>query len=494
MNVVDYLFEHHKSSKKGFIYGLPESITIGDLYDRVERTAKNIVKTYGIGKEIMLISENSVFFLVGYFAIMKSGNKGMLVETRVTDMELDDLMSRCSPVAIFVQDKLKKKVERYPDQTIVTEKELEEFDRPIKTAIPVIHDDDVCDIIFTSGSSGTKKGVMLTHKNIRANTESIIEYLGLTKNDRQMTVLPFYYCFGASLLHTHLRIGGSMAFDISPFLGGAVRAIDKYECTGVSGVPATYQILISKTDFLKQEMPSLAYMTQAGGKLENKFIKQIAENFPNKKFIVMYGATEATARLSYLPPELLPKKLGSIGKGIPGVKLEVHDQYDKQIKPGETGEIAAKGDNIMVGYYRDPEGTAATLRNGWYYTGDLATVDEDGFIFVVGRSKDILKSAGYRISPYEIEQLICTNEKVAACAVVGLPDDLMGEEVTAVIELCPGQKQDEVEKEVLELCKKKLPSYKFPRRIVFIDQFPLNSSTKIDKPKVREMLMSKKCD
>lgn len=494
MNVVDYLFENHKSSKKEFIYGLTESITIGDLYDKVERTAKNIVKVHGVGKEIILISENSVFFLVSYFAIMKSGNQGMLIETKITDMELDDLMRRCSPAAIFIQDKLKRKIDKYPGRTIVTEKELEEFDRATETALPKTNDDDVCDIIFTSGSSGTKKGVMLSHRNIRANTESIIEYLKLTENDRQMVVLPFYYCFGASLLHTHLRVGGSVAFDTSPFLGGAVRAIDKYECTGISGVPATYQILISKTDFLKQEMPSLTYMTQAGGKLENKFIKQIAENFPNKKFIVMYGATEATARLSYLPPELLQKKLGSIGKGIPGVRLEVHDQCDKPIKPGEVGEIAAKGGNIMVGYYKDREGTAVALRNGWYYTGDLATVDEDGFIFVVGRSKDILKSAGYRISPYEIEQLICTNEKVAACAVVGLPDDLMGEAVTAVIELCPGQNQDEVLKEVQELCKKKLPSYKLPRKIVFVDQFPLNSSTKIDKPKVRESLMSKKCD
>jgi len=494
MNIVDYLFENHKSSKKEFIYGLPESIGIGQLYDRIERTAKNIVRTYGVGKEIMLISENSVFFLVNYFAIMKSGNQGMLVETRITETELDDLMRRCTPAAILIQDKLKKKVEKYPNQTVVTDKEFDGFDRPSNVQIPKTNDSDVCDIIFTSGSSGTKKGVMLTHKNIRANTESIIEYLMLTEKDRQMTVLPFYYCFGASLLHTHLRVGGSMAFDTSPFLGGAVRAIDKYECTGISGVPATYQILLSKTDFLKQEMPSLVYMTQAGGKLENKFISQIANNFPKKKFIVMYGATEATARLSYLPPELLPKKLGSIGKGIPGVRLEVRNQSDQPVKPGEVGEIAAKGDNIMVGYYKDLEETAAALKNGWYYTGDLATVDEDGFIYVVGRSKDILKSGGYRISPYEIEQLICTIDKVAACAVVGLPDDLMGEAVAAVIELTLGQKQDEVLREVQELCKKKLPSYKFPRTIVFIDHFPLNSSTKIDKPKVREMLMSKKRD
>jgi acyl-CoA synthetase (AMP-forming)/AMP-acid ligase II len=494
MNVVDYLFENVKSSKKEFLYGLPESITMGDLYARVERTAKNIVKTFGVGKEIILISENSVFFLVSYFAIMRSGNQAMLVETRITEMELDDLMRRCNPVAILVQEKLRKKLERYPNHEILMEKDLEEFDKPSSTDLPKTKDDDVCDIIFTSGSSGTKKGVMLTHKNIRANTESILEYLQLTENDRQMAVLPFYYCFGASLLHTHLRIGGSMAFDTSPFLGGAVRAIEKYECTGLSGVPATYQILISKTDFLKLEMPSLRYMTQAGGKLENKFIKQIAETFLNKKFIVMYGATEATARLSYLPPELVWKKLGSIGKGIPGVRLEVHDENGKPVKPGDTGEIAAKGDNIMVGYYKDPEGTKAALKNGWYYTGDLATVDEDGFIFVVGRSKDILKSAGYRISPYEIEQLICTNEKVAACAVVGLPDDLMGEAVTAVIELVPGQGQEEVQREVEELCKKKLPSYKLPRQIVFIKQFPLNSSTKIDKPKVREMLMKKESD
>ena len=281
-----------------------------------------------------------------------------------------------------------------------------------------------------------------------------------------------------------------MAFHMSPSLGGAVRAIDEHSCTGLAGVPATYQILMSKTDFLEKEMPSLTYMTQAGGKLENKFIRQIVDSFPRKKFIVMYGATEATARLSYLPPELVLSKLGSIGKGIPGVTLEVRDESDKEVKPGDVGEICAKGDNIMIGYYDDAEGTASALKDGWYHTGDLATVDEDGFIYVVGRSRDILKSAGYRISPYDIEQLICTNENVVACAVVGLPDDLVGEAVTAVLEIRKGQNQDDVRKEVLELCKKGLPSYKVPRRIVFIRQFPLNSSTKIDKPKVREMLIA----
>lgn len=494
MNFVDYLFENHKSSKKEFTFGLSESISIGELQQRVDRTARNMVKTLGTRKEIMLISENSLFFLVSYFAAIKSGNQVMLVETRITEKELDNLMTRCDPKAILVQKGLQKKVGKYREECIITEGELEALDTQSRVTIPKTHDYDVCDIVFTSGSSGVKKGVMLTHENLRTNTESIIEYLGLSENDRQMTVLPFYYCFGASLLHTHLRVGGSMAFDTSPFLGGAVRAINKYECTGISGVPATYQILISKTDFLETQMPSLTYMTQAGGKLENKFIKQIADNFPNKKFIVMYGATEATARLSYLPAELVYRKMGSIGKGIPGVELEVRNASGITVKPGEIGEICAKGRNIMVGYYKDSEGTAAALKDGWYYTGDMATIDEDDYIFVVGRSKDFLKSAGFRISPYDIEQLICTNEKVAACAVVGLPDDLMGEAVTAVIELCPGHRQSDVEREILSLCKKELPSYKIPRRVVFIDRFPLNSSTKIDKPRVREMLMNKKYD
>jgi acyl-CoA synthetase (AMP-forming)/AMP-acid ligase II len=206
----------------------------------------------------------------------------------------------------------------------------------------------------------------------------------------------------------------------------------------------------------------------------------IAKSFPEKLFFVMYGATEATARLSYLPPDMVLNKLGSIGKGIPGVTLKVINKDGKPVQPGETGEIIAFGENIMKGYYGDPEGTQVILKDGWLHTGDLATVDDEGYIFIVDRAKNIIKSGGYRISPKEIEDIICSLDGVNGCVVIGQQDEIMGEAVVAVVQ--PGNIPETSLKElILEHCTKKLPSYKIPRFIYFVREFPLNTSNKVDR-------------
>ena len=247
----------------------------------------------------------------------------------------------------------------------------------------------------------------------------------------------------------------------------------------------TYQILINKTPFLEQDFPSLRYLTQAGGKLDNKFISMIVDAFPEKQFFTMYGATEATARLSYLPPHLIREKLGSIGKGIPGVKLEILDEDGNPIHPGEVGEITAVGNNIMKGYLNDHEGTHKKVRDRRLYTGDLATIDKDGFIYIVGRSSNFIKSAGYRISPEEICELIIKIKGVASCIVFGVNDGIMGEAVTAVIQ--PSSiSLEELKTDIISTCHRQLPSYKVPKHLIFVDEFPLNSSNKIDQLKLKK--------
>lgn len=490
INFVDYLFENSRPSNRPFLLASDMVVTHAQLYDTVHEIACALFERYGSGNQILLISENNYFFIVSYLAIIKSGNTAVLIETRISEKDLAQVVHSCPLVACFVQEKLLDLFKGVPVDTY-TENSLESLSKGMfEFSIPV-HPDDVAVIIFTSGSTGGKKGVMLTHKNLIVNTESILGYLHLTESDRVCVVLPFFYCYGASLLHTHIRAGGSVVLNNKIFLGSVINDINKYKCTGFAGVPSTFQILINKTHFLTEELPSLRYFTQAGGQLPNKYIKMIVDAFPQKEFFVMYGATEATARLSYLPSRLVEEKMGSIGKGIPGVTLEVLDPNGLPIKPGEIGEITAMGDNIMKGYYNDPEGTAVAVRGGRYYTGDLATIDEDGYIYVVGRSKNIIKSGGYRISPNEIEDLILSLEEVSGCVVVGVPDDVMGEAVIAVVQ-SGGAERENVSAKIMSLCSTTLPSYKVPMGIEFVDEYPLNSSNKVDRSRLKAMVMDRR--
>ncbi|HQD27003.1 MAG TPA: class I adenylate-forming enzyme family protein [Methanoculleus thermophilus] len=478
MNFVDYLFEYaHDPSKECILYR-GGSLTYGDILSQVDDLAGYLTATIGRGNECLLLSENTPFFVITYLAIMKSGNTVLLVETRISDESIANIFRECHIRASFVQKKYRSKITN--SDNVFTEDILEGLLHTEMSGTPCVEDNDVAVVIFTSGSTGAKKGVMLTHRNLCANTESIVQYLNLTSRDRICVTLPFFYCYGASLLHTHLRVGGSIVLSNNIFLGGAIQDINNFSCTGFAGVPSTYQILINKTPFLKEELPTLRYMMQAGGQLPNKYIRMIAETFPQKMFFVMYGATEATARLSYLPPNLVITKLGSIGKGIPGVTLEVINRDGRPVQPGEIGEITARGDNIMKGYYGDPEGTRNVIKNGWLYTGDLATVDDEGYIYIVGRAKNIIKSGGYRISPNEIEEFICSLDGVNGCVVLGLPDDIMGEAVVAVVQPNDAA-ESSLREEILAQCTQHLPSYKVPRAVYFVREFPLNASNKVDR-------------
>lgn len=330
---------------------------------------------------------------------------------------------------------------------------------------------------------GEQKGVKISHKNIIANTNSIVEYLKLTKEDTIEVVMPFYYCYGLSLLHTHLRVGGSVVLNNSfIFIGSVLNDLNKYKCTGFSGVPSHFQILLRKTkDFKTTEFPHLRYVTQAGGKLHNAFIEEFTEAFPNIDFIVMYGQTEATARLSYLPPEILKDKLGSMGKGIPGVVLKVVNEKGMEVQPGETGEIIAKGDNIMPGYFEDPESSDSALRDGWLYTGDMATVDEDGYIFIQSRKKEIIKVRGIRISPKEIEEVIVTYPGVIDCTIQAKTDDITGEALKAIVYINDSEKENFTEDVIKQHCASNLAKHKIPQMVEFETKLTFNAAGKKSK-------------
>ncbi|WP_312884138.1 AMP-binding protein [Clostridium psychrophilum] len=439
---------------------------------------------------VLLVSENSNFFIENYFGIIKSRAICVPINPALSSNEIKYIIDSLNIKLIFTQNKSNEKIKalNYKDVEIYTDKsELNSScyeENNNKGAINL--KEDVAVILFTSGSTGKPKGVMLTHYNLIYNTNSILEYLKLTKGDRVETVLPFYYCYGTSILHTHFRVGGSLVINNKfMFPQTVVEDINKYNCTGFSGVPSTYQILLRMTNLKDTKLPTLRYITQAGGKLPEIFIKQLIDILKGVDIFIMYGQTEATARLSYLPPNLINEKMNSIGRGIKGTELQVLSSEGNKVKVGETGEVVAQGDNIMKGYFNDKQSTNKVLRKGCLYTGDVAKVDDEGYIYIVAREKNIIKSGGIRISPKEIENVILQIPEVVECAIIGVLDDILGEAVKAFVVLIDNKHSIDF-KYILDFCKKQLPSYKIPRYIEFLSTLPKNSSGKILMTKIKQ--------
>ena len=353
------------------------------------------------------------------------------------------------------------------------------------TAFSSFDPDELAALMFTSGSTGEPRGVMVSHRNIIANTESIIQCLGLNERDRIMVVLPFYYCFGTSLLHTHLRVGASVVVDSRFMYPETVlqRMIDT-ECTGFAGVPSHFQILLRKSSLPRKKFPHLRYLQQAGGHLAPSFVRELREVLPETRVFIMYGQTEATARLSYLPPELQESKPGSIGKGIPGVQLRVVNEAQIDVRPGELGEIVATGENVTLGYWRAADETAQSFRDGVLHTGDLATVDEDGFIYVLDRAKDFLKCGGQRVSCRQLEEQLLACEELLEVAVIATPDDVLGEAVKAFVvprvSDCNGLREH-----VEQFCRARMAPQLVPKEIVVLSALPKNSAGKVLKASLR---------
>lgn len=352
-------------------------------------------------------------------------------------------------------------------------------------SFPELQPDDPALVLFTSGSTGTPRGVIQTFRNIDANTRSIVEYLRLTTDDRAMLTLPLHYCYGRSVLQTHLHVGASLFLENrTAFPRVILESMAAESSTGFAGVPLTFELFRRQVDVSSISLPGLRYVTQAGGPMAPETIAWARDSFRPAQLYVMYGQTEATARLSYLPPEMADAKAGSIGRGIPGVELRVVDERGNQVPVGEIGELAARGANVTPGYLDEPEETAAILVDGWLRTGDLAYRDEDGYLFLRGRTREMLKIAGHRVSPVEIEQVVACHPDVVEAAVFGRKDDLAGEVPVSVVVLRQGATLDDAT--LRRACQERLPPYAVPVAFHSVDALPRNEAGKLR----RDVLMA----
>ncbi len=339
---------------------------------------------------------------------------------------------------------------------------------------------DLASIIYTSGTTGQPKGVTLSHGNLASNIESILAYLKLDHTDSIVNVLPFYYSYGNSILHSHIAVGAKLVLENNlVYPHRVVERISSEGVTGFSGVPSTFSLILGRVKLESYDLSGLRYLTQAGGPMPPAITDRLINTLPQVELFIMYGQTEASARLSYLPSDKVLEKRGSIGIAIPGVTLEIRDKTGKLAPPGQTGEICAKGPNIMQGYWLDQEKTDQVIVDGWLHTGDLAHYDEDGYLYIDGRSSEMIKSGGNRISPKEVEEIIQEVDGVQEVAVVGIKDDILGEVIKAYV--VPISDTDIDTRAIQRYCKQNLAVYKIPKFIELVEFIPKTASGKVQR-------------
>lgn len=336
-------------------------------------------------------------------------------------------------------------------------------------------------VLYTSGTTGTPKGVMLSDKNLVSNARSITGILSIGSKDKAALVISPHHAFGNSIINSHLMAGSSIQIGTMNFIDPVFSLIE----SGVSifyGVPSTYRILLKYPERFRKAFQNVRTAASAGGAMDRTVVRSIRELSPDTQILPMYGQTEATARLSYLPAEDVDEFIDTIGKAIPGVTLEVFDTENRPVEPGVTGELVARGDNILLGYLNDEAATEKKIIDGWLHTGDLAQKLRCGYIKLLGRKDDLIKIGDHRVNPREIEKEIEMNNEVSSVFVVPVSHELMGNAISLMV--IPNERT-EIDA-IFSFCRKNLPGYLYPREILFIDHLPLSENGKISNRSIIE--------
>jgi acyl-CoA synthetase (AMP-forming)/AMP-acid ligase II len=351
-----------------------------------------------------------------------------------------------------------------------------ELDQEVRTRMPSADcaAGDLAALMSTSGSTGAPRFVMVTHGNLIANTEAIIRSQGLASDDRAMLVLPLNYCFGASVLHTHLYQGGGVVIDRRfMFPDKVLRAINEFGCTTFAGVPTVYDALLRRSDIRQIAMPGLRRFLQAGGNLVLQKISEMRAVAPMTKFYVMYGQTEATARISCMEPERWQEKSGSVGRPLENLTVSIVDEGGNDLPAGQVGELRVKGPSICPGYWNDPEETRRVHSEGWLRTRDLARQDDEGYIWIEGRMGSFVKMKGIRVSLAEVEARVIAIPGVYECAAHGVDHPEAGEAL--VLSIVPDEGARISEEEIRD----QLPPHWVFDSIRVVSDLPKTSSGKI---------------
>lgn len=424
------------------------------------------------GARVALKLANSPEYVAAYYGTLLADGVVVPLPVALEPLRLKQIEEACNPDILIAP----KNVAGEAAATVAL---IADSHGDIPRPAPKRGRDDLAMLLFTSGSTGLPKGVMLSHGNLLSNTRSILHDLPINADERALVLLPFCHAFGNSILQTHMLAGATMVFAGALMFPATIpQAIAKFNATSFSGVPEVYGMLMKYGRLGEQAMPSLRYMSVAGGGLRHDLSMRMAELIAPAKFYVMYGQSEAAARLAVLPPDQLKVREGSIGRALSGVELAVLDENNHALPPGEAGMLCARGPNVMLGYWQDEPASAEALSGGWLRTGDLARVDSDGYFYIEGRANLLVKVQGYRVHPAEIESVV--EAAFPGVRAVAVPMQHAGETRFALFVSPQGGAAVDLAN-LRASCQRDLPSYKIPVHVEILEELPLTSGYKVDR-------------
>ena len=356
-----------------------------------------------------------------------------------------------------------------------------------------VHKDDVCNMQYTSGTTGFPKGVMLTHYNVVNNGKCIGDCMDFSTADRLLIHVPMFHCFGMVLGMTAAMTHGVTMSPIPYFSPRqSLDCINREKITAVHGVPTMFIAMMEHEDFEKTDFSHMRTGIMAGSPCPIKVMQNVVDKMNCREITIVYGQTEASPGCTQSRvDDPLEIRVNTVGRALPGIECKIVDpETNKELPPNTDGEFVVRGYNVMKGYYKMPEATAAAIdKDGWLHTGDLARVDENGYFKITGRIRDMIIRGGENIYPKEIEDFIYTHPKVSDVQVIGVPDKQYGEEIMACVILKEGVTM--TEDELKEFCRENMAKHKTPRYVAFVDEFPMNAAGKILKYKMREWAIEK---
>lgn len=470
-------------------------------YSEVETLANRlahamIARGIARGNRVAMYMENSVEVVVSLFAVLKAGAVAVMINPGTKTDKLALLLKDCEASAIvcdsarlsFVLDCRSAAPGLQVWSSITKAAGVESLESvlegPGNCDAPAKHgiDMDLAALLYTSGSTGQPKAVMLTHRNLVSVTRSVAEYLALSESDVLLNVLPLSFGYGLSQLLPAFSVGATLVLERSFTYPHAVltRMVEE-RVTGFALVPTICAILM-QLDLSRYSLKALRYITNAAAALPVAHLRRLRETLPEVRVFCMYGQTECI-RITYLEPEQVDARPGSVGRGMPNQEHYLVDEQGRPLPAGELGELVVRGSHVMAGYWKSPELTAEKLRPGTIpgervmYTGDLFRTDTDGYLYFVSRKDDIIKSRGEKVSPKEVEEALYRLTDIAEAVVFGVPDPVLGTAVKAAVTLVPGSTL--TAQHILRHCSQNLEDFMIPKHIEILEALPKTDTGKI---------------